>query len=58
MAAMRQLASDEVVESIAIPRIGAGYGGLSWNKCRAIIEAIFAEWDGTPYLNNEFVAEA
>ena len=27
---MRQQAEDEGIASIAIPRIGAGYGGLSW----------------------------
>ena len=44
---MRELADAEGVESIAIPRIGVGYGGLSWKKVRAIIEPVFGDWPGT-----------
>jgi O-acetyl-ADP-ribose deacetylase (regulator of RNase III) len=38
---MRQQAEDEGITSIAIPRIGAGYGGLSWKKVRAIVEQVY-----------------
>src|SRR5215469_12201663 len=31
---MREIADRDGIGSIAIPRIGAGYGGLSWKKCR------------------------
>ena len=55
--AMRHLADDEGIESIAMPRIGAGYGGLSWKKCRAIIERVFEGWAGTLYIYDEFVPE-
>lgn len=46
LSAMRTLADAEGVTSIAIPRIGTGYGGLSWRKVRAIIEQHFADWPG------------
>jgi hypothetical protein len=43
---MRQLADAEDIRSIAIPRIGVGYGGLSWPKVRAIVERVFGQWSG------------
>ena len=51
---MRQ-ADDRGVTSIAIPRIGVGYGGLSWRKVRVIIEAAFSEWSGMLVVYEEFV---
>jgi len=54
---MRRQADAEDIRSIAIPRIGVGYGGLSWQKVRAIIERVFADWTGTLYVYAEFVAE-
>lgn len=54
---MRRQADAEGIRSIAIPRIGVGYGGLSWQKVRAIIERVFADWTGTLYVYAEFVAE-
>ena len=47
---MRTLADAEDISSIAIPHIGAGYGGLSWPKVRAIIERVFGDWSGTLYV--------
>ena len=41
---MRMKADAEGVRSVAIPRIGTGYGGLSWKKLRPIIERTFADW--------------
>ena len=38
-----------------MPRIGVGYGGLSWKKVRAIVEAVFGDWDGTLVVYEEFV---
>jgi hypothetical protein len=38
-----------------MPRIGVGYGGLSWRKVRAIIEAVFGDWPGTLIVYEEFV---
>ena len=55
---MRQQADREGVTSIAIPRVGAGYGGLSWRKVRAVIEGAFAGWPGTPYVYEESAPEA
>jgi len=52
---MRALADTEGVTSIAIPRIGVGYGGLSWKKVRAIVERVFANWPGRLIVYEEFV---
>ena len=38
--------------------MGAGYGGLSWKKVRAIIERMFADWPGRLYVYEEFAPEA
>jgi O-acetyl-ADP-ribose deacetylase (regulator of RNase III) len=43
---MRKQSDAEDVARIAMPRIGVGYGGLSWRKVRAIIEAAFGDWTG------------
>lgn len=53
---MREQADVEGITSIAVPRIGVGYGGLSWKKVRAIVEAVFADWSGTLVVYEEFVA--
>ncbi len=55
---MRQQATAEHIQSIAAPRIGAGYGGLSWRKVRAIIERVFGDWPGTFYVYETYVPEA
>jgi O-acetyl-ADP-ribose deacetylase (regulator of RNase III) len=52
---MKKQAVEENIVSIALPRIGAGYGGLSWKKVRAIIERVFNDWSGTLYVYEEFV---
>ena len=54
---MWQLADSEGVTSIAIPRIGVGYGGLSWKKVREIVERVFADWSGRLVVYEEFVPE-
>lgn len=54
---MRARADEEGIRTIAIPRIGAGYGGLSWKKVRAIIERVFDGWDGTLFVYVEYVQE-
>jgi O-acetyl-ADP-ribose deacetylase (regulator of RNase III) len=54
---MRQQADREGITRVAMPRIGAGYGGLSWKKVRAIIEQVFGGWDGTLYVYEEYVPE-
>lgn len=54
---MRDQADREGVASIALPRIGVGYGGLSWRKVKAIVEKVFADWSGTLYAYEEFVPE-
>lgn len=54
---MRKLADQEGIRSIAMPKIGAGYGGLSWNKVRPIIERVFSDWNGTLYVYEEYAPE-
>src|SRR5262249_51336750 len=51
---MRALAEAEGVESIAMPRIGVGYGGLSWKKVRPIIERVFGDWTYTLVVYEEY----
>ena len=53
---MRKQADAEGITRIAVPRIGVGYGGLSWKKVRVIIEAVFADWPGTLVVYEEYVA--
>jgi O-acetyl-ADP-ribose deacetylase (regulator of RNase III) len=52
---MKQQVEQEGIRSIAMPRIGAGYGGLSWIKVRSVIERIFDDWSGTIYVYEEYV---
>lgn len=52
---MRSLANDEGITSIAIPRIGVGYGGLSWKKVRVLVDRVFADWSGRLVVYEEFV---
>jgi O-acetyl-ADP-ribose deacetylase (regulator of RNase III) len=54
---MKHIADQEGVSTIAIPRIGAGYGGLSWNKVKPIIDRILQDWSGTLYVYDEYMAE-
>ncbi|MBA4186636.1 MAG: phosphatase [Planctomycetaceae bacterium] len=54
---MRTTAEAEGITSIAIPRIAAGYGGLSWKKVKAQIEAVFANWSGSLYVYEDFQEE-
>lgn len=56
LARMRVLADAEKIERIAIPRIGVGYGGLSWKKVRQIIETVYSDWTGTLIVYEKFVA--
>jgi O-acetyl-ADP-ribose deacetylase (regulator of RNase III) len=52
--ALRTAADEAGIRSIAMPRIAAGYGGLSWKKVRALIEVAFADWAGILYVYEEF----
>jgi O-acetyl-ADP-ribose deacetylase (regulator of RNase III) len=54
--AMKRRAAEEGITSIALPRIGAGYGGLSWKQVRPVLERVFADWPGTLYVYEEYVA--
>lgn len=52
---MLHSADAEGIKSIAIPRIGVGYGGLSWRKVRAIIERVCGAWPGILFVYEEFI---
>jgi O-acetyl-ADP-ribose deacetylase (regulator of RNase III)/catechol 2,3-dioxygenase-like lactoylglutathione lyase family enzyme len=52
---MRVQAEAENIRSIAAPRIGVGYGGLSWKKVKAIIEVVFGDWPGDLIVYETFV---
>jgi len=52
---MRSMADAEGVTSIAMSRIGTGYGGLSWKKLRPIVERVFTDWPGALYVYEEYV---
>jgi len=52
---MLEMADVENITSIAIPRIGVGYGGLSWRKVRVIIERVCGSWTGTLIAYEEYV---
>ena len=54
---MRSLADVEDVRSIAMPRIGVGFGGLSWRRVREIIERVFTDWEGELYIDEEYVPQ-
>ena len=54
--AKRQQADAEGLTRIAMPRIGVGYGGLSWKKMIAIVEAAFGDWDGTLVVCEKLVS--
>jgi O-acetyl-ADP-ribose deacetylase (regulator of RNase III) len=52
---MREQADAADISSIAMPRIGVGYSGLSWKKVRAIVERVFRDWPGTLVVYEEYV---
>jgi O-acetyl-ADP-ribose deacetylase (regulator of RNase III) len=54
--ALRSAADEAGIRSIAMPRIAAGYGGLSWTKVKSQIAAAFADWSGMLYVYEEFRA--
>jgi O-acetyl-ADP-ribose deacetylase (regulator of RNase III) len=58
LTAMRELADAEGARSIAMPRIGVGYGGLSWRRVREIVERAFAGWAGVLYVYEEYTPES
>ena len=47
LTSMRQQADAHSITSIAMPRIGAGHGGLSWTNVRVIIDEVFGDWAGS-----------
>lgn len=52
--ALRAAADEAGIRSIAVPRIAAGYGGLSWKKVKALIDVAFGDWSGTLYVYEEY----
>ena len=51
---MRQ-ADTEGINSIAMPRIGVGCGGLSWKRGRSIVAAGFGDWPGKLVVYEDYV---
>ena len=58
LTSVREQADREGIKSIAAPRIGAGYGGLSWKNVKAIFEKVFADWPSTLYVYEEYAPES
>lgn len=54
LGALRAAADAEGIRSVAMPRIAAGYGGLSWKKVRERIETAFADWPGMLYVYEDY----
>jgi len=54
---MREIADIENIKSIAMPRIGAGLGGLDWNDVKSVIHDIFYEWDGRLIVYEDFAQD-
>jgi O-acetyl-ADP-ribose deacetylase (regulator of RNase III) len=52
---MREQADAEDVTRLAMPRVGAGPGGLSWTKVKAIIDRAFGDWAGELVVYEEYV---
>jgi ribA/ribD-fused uncharacterized protein len=52
---MRQQADAEGLTRIALRRFGVGSGGLSCKKVKAIVEAVFGDWEGTLVVYEEYV---
>jgi O-acetyl-ADP-ribose deacetylase (regulator of RNase III) len=52
---MREQSSLEGIHCIAMPRIGVGYGGLSWKKVREIVERVFGDWTGRLIVYETYV---
>ncbi len=44
----------EGITSIAVPKIGAGYGGLRWDKVRNLIERLFEKWSGDLFVYEDY----
>lgn len=53
--AMRMQSDAEGITRLAVPRIGVGYGGLSWKKVREKVETVFGDWTGALIVYEEFV---
>jgi len=47
---MRKQAEENSIESIAMPPLGEGIGGLYWGRTRRLLERAFKGWDGTLYV--------
>jgi O-acetyl-ADP-ribose deacetylase (regulator of RNase III) len=44
------------IRDIAIPRIGAGLGGLEWRTVRAMIEQVFETWPGSLFVHEQYLS--
>lgn len=58
LANMRNQAEREKITSIAMPKIGAGYGKLEWPKVAELIEGAFQGWEGNLFIYSDYVKTA
>jgi len=53
---MRKIATKKPrITSIAMPKIGAGLGGLNWEIIKCLIEKVFDGWNGILYIYEEYI---
>lgn len=53
----RAILEERGIDTFALPRIGCGLGGLAWREVGVVITEVFAEWPGTLYVYEEYIAE-
>ena len=52
--ALRALAQEEAFESVALPRLATGVGGLAWDDVRPLIERHLGDLDIPVYVYTTF----
>lgn len=53
--ALKKLIADEGLESVALPRLATGVGGLDWSQVQPLILSQLADVDATIYLYSKYV---
>lgn len=52
---MRETMDTLSIRSVALPKIGCGYGGLSWDVVKPIVDETLGDWLGTAYVYEKYV---
>lgn len=47
---MKNIADNLYIESIAMPAIGCGIGGLQWSLVTPLIDSVFGNWGGSLFV--------